>query len=57
MAEANALHKGPLVFHIPQALIRQLRRGAAAGDHDLQQLELDLFRCGGAVKFGISVEI
>ncbi|GAB4814387.1 hypothetical protein N2152v2_001433 [Parachlorella kessleri] len=44
IAEANSLHKGPVVFHIPQLLIRQMRREAQAGDHDLLQLELDLFR-------------
>ncbi len=55
VAEANALHKGPVVFHIPQPLLRQLRRGAAAGDHDLMQLELDLFRQAGFEMRGVTL--
>ncbi|KAK9828685.1 hypothetical protein WJX72_001519 [[Myrmecia] bisecta] len=43
-AVGNALMQGPVVFHIPQSLIRRIRRKAAAGDPRLQQLELDLFR-------------
>ncbi|PSC69954.1 Sodium hydrogen exchanger 7 [Micractinium conductrix] len=47
VAEANALHKGPVVFHIPQAVIRRIRQHAAAGDQASAQLEVDLFRvCG-----------
>ena len=29
-----------------------MRRGAAEGDHDLQQLELDLFRCAALCALG-----
>ncbi|PRW44236.1 Sodium hydrogen exchanger 7 [Chlorella sorokiniana] len=47
IAEANALHKGPVVFHIPQSVMRRVRQRAAAGDHDFAQLALDLFRVAG----------
>ena len=47
IAEANALLKGPVVFHIDQRVIARVRQQAARGHHDFQQLELDLFRVAG----------
>ena len=46
VAEANALHKGPVIFLIPQPVLEQVRRAAARGDRDCEQLRLDLFRWG-----------
>ena len=45
-AVGNALQTGPVTFHIPQVLVDDLRREADAGNQELQQLELDLFRWG-----------
>lgn len=44
VAQRSSMHRGPVCFTIPQAVVRALRRRAAAGDRALQQLELDMFR-------------
>jgi hypothetical protein len=44
VAQRSALHRGPVVFALPARVLREARRGAAAGDHALRQLELDMFR-------------
>ena len=44
IAVGNALMQGPLVFHLPPALVERILAGAAAGEPDLCQLELNMFR-------------
>ena len=44
IAVGNAMSMGPPVFHLPQPLIDSIISRAAAGDADMQQLELDMFR-------------
>jgi hypothetical protein len=47
-AQADALHRGPVVFCIPYTLIRSLLRDAALTKApDLVQLEIDMFRVAG----------
>ena len=43
-AEGNALGKGPVVFHLPQQVISELRARSNAGDAPLKQLEMRMFR-------------
>ena len=43
-AEGNALGKGPVLFQLPQESIQKMRRHAAAGNDDLRQLELSMYR-------------
>ncbi|KAL4858875.1 Protein ACTIVITY OF BC1 COMPLEX KINASE 3 [Chlorella vulgaris] len=47
VAEANAMHKGPLIFHLPQSVVHSIEQRAAAGGHTFAQLQLDLFRVAG----------
>ena len=44
IAVGNAMGQGPPVFHLPQPLIDSILEGAASGNADMQQLELDMFR-------------
>ena len=44
VAEGNALGKGPLVLHIPQSAVDELRARSAAGSAACQQAEVDMFR-------------
>ena len=45
VAVGNAMGLGPPMFHLPQALLDDVLASAAAGDAEMQQLELDMFRC------------
>lgn len=40
----SALGSGPVVFHLPQSLVDRIQAKADAGDPELRQLRLDLFR-------------
>ena len=44
VAEGNALGKGPLVLHVPQSAVDELRARSAAGSAAFQQAEVDMFR-------------
>jgi hypothetical protein len=47
IAEANALHKGPVVFEMPGLAVEEMRRLAAAGNRQFMQLEQDALRFVG----------
>lgn len=44
VAEGNALGKGPLVLHVPQSAVDELRARSAASSAAFQQAEVDMFR-------------
>ena len=43
-AEGNALGKGPVLFQLSQESIQKMRKLSAAGNSDLKQLELRMYR-------------
>ena len=43
-AEGNALGKGPVLFHLSQEAIDEMRRRAKEGDAPLGELQLSMFR-------------
>eukprot|EP00798_Chlamydomonas_sp_ICE-L_P030883 gene30883-35931_t len=46
-AEANALGKGPVVFHLPQAMVQNVKLLSAGGNVHMKQLELRMYRMAG----------
>lgn len=44
IACGNPLGKGPVLFHIPQEAVDEIRRRATEGAVAFQQLEINLFR-------------
>jgi len=47
IAQGDALHRGPVLFLIPAAVVRSIAAEAAAGDVALHQLEIDMYRVAG----------
>lgn len=49
VARGNPMGKGPVLMHIPQYVVNEIRKRSADGNRQFKQVELNLFRCAQAV--------